>query len=73
MAGKSATGNSNLTLTFKIIESVGWIIGPFLFVLNLFSFKLGKAGIYYESGAEWGMAVGVLFISIAYVARQWQK
>lgn len=73
MAGKTATANSNLPLIFKIIESAGWIIGPCLFALHLFSFKLGKAGSYYESGSEWGMAVGVLFISIAFVARQWQK
>lgn len=58
---------------FKIVESVGWVIGPAVFALNFFSFKLGKAGTYYESGSEWGMAVGVLFISVAFVARQWQK
>jgi len=73
MAGKNSTGNANLSLIFKIVESVGWIIGPCVLALNLFSFKLGKAGSYYESGSEWGIAVGVLFISIAYVARQWQK
>lgn len=60
-------------LIFKIVESVGWIVGPAVFALNFFSFKLGKAGAYYESGSEWGMAAGVLFIAMAFVARQWQK
>jgi len=65
--------NSNVKLVFKIVESVAWALGPALFALSFFSFKLGKGGVYYESGSEWGIAVGVLFISIAYVARQWQK
>jgi len=72
MAGK-ATRKDNTDLILKIVESAGWVIGPFVFVLNFFSFKLGKAGAYYESGSEWGIAIGVLFISMAYVARQWQK
>lgn len=60
-------------MIFKIVESVGWIIGPMLFVLCFFSFKASKSGAYYETASEWGMAIGVLFISIAFVARQWQK
>jgi len=73
MTGKSTAGNGNLILIFKIVESVAWLIGPAVFALSFFSFKLGKAGVYYEPGSEWGMAVGVLFISLAFVARQWQK
>ena len=72
MAGKS-TQNDKTNLILKIVESVGWVIGPSVFALNFFSFKLGKAGAYYETGSEWGIAVGILFISMAYVARQWQK
>jgi len=72
MAGKS-TQKTNTDLILKIVESVGWVIGPFVFALNFFSFKLGKAGAYYEAGSEWGIAIGVLFLSIAYVARQWRK
>lgn len=72
MAGK-ATRKDNTDLILKIVESAGWVIGPVVFALNFFSFKLGKAGVYYESGSEWGIAIGVLFLSIAYVARQWQK
>lgn len=73
MTGKSTAGNSNLILAFKIIESVAWLIGPSIFALSFFSFKLVKAGVYYEPGSEWGMAAGVLFISLAFVSRQWQK
>lgn len=66
--------NSNIgKMVFKIIESVSWVVGPSVFALNFFSFKLVKAGMYYESGSEWGMAIGVMFISLAFVARQWQK
>ena len=64
---------NNSELTFKIVESVGWIVGPCLFALHFFSFKLGKDGAYYETGSEWGMAVGVFFISLAFVARLWKK
>jgi len=68
-----ANNTNTAKLVFKIIESVAWTIGPTVFVLNFFSYKLGKAGAYYETGSEWGMAIGVLFISLAFVARQWQK
>lgn len=68
-----ANNTNTIKLVFKIVESVSWVIGPTVFALNFFSFKLGKAGAYYESGAEWGMAIGVLFISLAFVARQWHK
>ena len=72
MAGKSASKNNTL-LILKIVESVGWVLGPTIFALNFFSFKLGKAGAYYETGSEWGIAIGVLFITMAFVSRQWQK
>jgi len=72
MAGKTAAKN-NSELILKIAESVGWVIGPAVFALNFFSFKLGKAGAYYETGSEWGIAIGILFISMAVVARRWQK
>jgi len=68
-----ANNSNTVKLIIKIVESVAWIVGPTVFALNFFSFKLVKAGMYYESGSEWGMAIGVLFISIAFVARQWQK
>lgn len=64
---------TTLTLVLKIIESIAWVLGPALFVLNLFSFKASKVGFYYESTAEWGMAIGVMIISIAYVSRFWRK
>lgn len=66
--------NTNTTkLVFKIIESIAWVVGPSIFTLSFFSFKLVKLGVYYEASSEWGMAIGVLFISLAFVARQWQK
>jgi len=68
-----ANNGNTAKLVFKIIESVAWVIGPAVFALNFFSFKLGKAGAYYEAGSEWGIAIGVVFISLAFVARQWQK
>jgi len=68
-----ANNNNNVKLVFKIVESVAWVIGPAVFALNLFSFHSGKSGVYYGSGSDWGLAIGVLFISLAFVARKWQK
>jgi len=70
-----ASGNSGgtLKLVFKIIESVSWVVGSTLFTLNFFSFKVGKMGAYYENATGWGIAIGVLFLSLAFVSRQWQK
>ncbi len=67
------TNTKTSKLVFKVVESVAWLIGPALFALRFFSFKLGKAGFYYETGSEWGIAIGVMLISLAFVARQWQK
>jgi hypothetical protein len=64
--------NDSKALQLKIVETIGWIIGPAVLTLHLFSFVLGKSGIYYETISEWGMAVGVLFISMAYVTRIWK-
>lgn len=67
---KSAT---NSGFVFKIIESVCWAFGPAVFALNLFSFKVAKSGFYYEPISEWGIALGVLLISFAFVARMWKS
>ena len=64
--------NDSKAVQLKIVETIGWIIGPALLTLHLFSFVLGKSGIYYETISEWGMSVGVLFISMAYVTRIWK-
>lgn len=64
--------NNTTALMLKITETVGWVFGPAVFVLHLFSFVLGKSGIYYETISEWGMAVGVLLMSMAYVTRIWK-
>jgi hypothetical protein len=64
--------NDSNAMLLKIIETTGWMIGPALLTLHLFSFVLGKSGIYYETISEWGISVGVLFISMAYVTRIWK-
>jgi hypothetical protein len=68
-----ANNKDTVKMVFKIVESVAWVIGPAIFALSFFSFKVSKSGMYYQPGSEWGMAIGVLFISLAFVARQWQK
>jgi len=60
-------------LALKIIESVAWFVGPAVFTLNFFSFTVDRSGYFYRDGPEWGMAIGVLFISIAYITRLWRK
>jgi hypothetical protein len=66
--------NPGARLTLKVIESIGIGLGPAIAVLNLFSFNLARSGsIYYKSGNSWGIAIGVLLVCIAIVARRWRQ
>lgn len=65
--------NPGARLALKITESVGIAFGPAIVALNLFSFKLSHGAYYYLSSSEWGIATGVFLVSIALVAKKWQR
>lgn len=63
-----------IRLALKITESVGLGLGPAITALNIFGFSLTRGGnIFYKSGTTWGIFIGVLLISLAVVARKWQR
>jgi len=61
----------NNPIVIKIIESVCFPVGAALVALHFFSWKSDKSGIYYESINEWGIAAGVMLITVGWVARKW--
>lgn len=63
----------SLDFLLKIIQIIGYGLGPAIFTLNVFNFVPGKRGYFYTSGTEWGIALGVLLVSIAYVAQWWRR
>jgi hypothetical protein len=62
-----------MNLILKIVQSFGYIVGPTLVALNLFSFIPGRRGYFYTTAAEWGIAVGVFLIMLAVVSKYWRK
>lgn len=61
----------NITLILRIVETACWTIGPFLLALNLAAVKSSKGTYYFVDANEWGIAIGVLLISGAYVVKKW--
>lgn len=64
----------NKTLIIKIVESVGYSLGPALIALNILDFRYARHShfYYYKGAAEWGIAIGVLLIGLAYIAKKWR-
>lgn len=62
-----------MNLILKIVQTFGYLVGPTLVALNLFSFTPGRRGYFYTTGAEWGIAVGVFLIALAFVSKYWRK
>jgi len=65
--------NPAIRLTLRIIESIGLAFGPALIALNFFSFIPGRNGYAFTTGAEWGIASGVFLVSLAIIARKWNR
>ena len=65
--------NPALRLTLRIVESVGLVFGPALIALNFFSFIPTRNGYAFSTGAEWGIASGVFLLSVAIIARNWNR
>lgn len=62
-----------VNLTLKIVESVAWGFGPAVLALNVSAVKVDKFGYYFTSNVEWGIAIGVFILSLAYVCRIWRE
>lgn len=62
-----------MNLILKIVQTFGYLVGPALVALNLFSFTPGRRGYFYTTGAEWGIAIGVFLIALAFVSKYWRK
>ena len=63
----------SLDFILKIIQTIGYALGPAVFTLNIFNFVPGKRGYYYTDSTEWGIALGIFLISLAYVAQWWRR
>ncbi len=65
----------NKQLIVKIVESIGYSIGPALIALNIVDFRYARHShfYYFTSATQWGIAIGVLLIGLAYVARKWRS
>ena len=59
-------------LALKIGKIVTLLIGMFLTTYNLFSFKIAKNGYYNDDNQTW-LAVGICFLTIAYVIKNWNE
>lgn len=53
-----------------ILEFVCITVGPAVLAFNIFNFNLAKNGFYYKDAAQWGIAIGIFMIALAYVLRR---
>jgi hypothetical protein len=60
-------------LALKIGKIITFLIGMFLTTYNLFSFKIAKNGYYFNDDNQIWLAVGVCFLTITYVIKNWNK
>lgn len=75
---RSPVGGINISpaLTLKIkktTEVVGFTVGPAVLAFNLFNFNIAKNGYYFKDPAQYGIAIGVFLIALAWVARNWNS
>lgn len=61
------------TLALKISHSFSFLVGIFLSIYNLFSFKVAKNGYYFNDENQAWLAIGVCFIALSYVIKNWNK
>lgn len=59
-----------ISQVIKMIEIVGYTIGPALVAFNVFNFNIAKIGFFYKDPARLGIAIGVFLIAAAwYIAK----
>lgn len=60
-------------LALKITQVVMILAGVALTTYNVFSFKVGTKGYYFQDANQTWLAVGVTAIAIAYIIKNWDK
>ena len=60
------------TRLMKLIETVGFAIGPAVTAYYVTSFTVDQHGYYYRD-TEFGIAIGVFLISLACALRYWRR
>lgn len=60
-------------LALKITQVVMLLVGVAFTTYNVFSFKVGTKGYYFQDTNQTWLAVGVTAIAIAYVIKNWNK
>ncbi len=60
-------------LALKITQVVMLLVGVAFTTFNLFSFKVGTKGYYFQDTNQTWLAVGVTAITIAYIIKNWKK
>lgn len=57
----------------KMLEVVGYTVGPALVAFNVFNFNIAKIGMFYKDPARIGIAVGVFLIAAAWYISKSKK
>ena len=65
--------NETQALALKVSQIISFLIGVFLTTYNLFSFKIAKNGYYFNDDNQTWLAVGISFLAIAYIIKNWNK
>lgn len=55
----------------EFIAVVGITLGPAVLAFNLFNFNVVKNGYYFKEPAQYGIAIGVFLIALAWVTKGW--
>lgn len=57
----------------KVSQILAFLIGMPFTVYNLFSFKVDKFGYYFHDDNQIWLAVGIAFLTVGYLVRNWKK
>ena len=60
-------------LILKAVQVASLLTGIALTTFNVFSFKVGSKGYYFQDANQTWLAVGVTAIAIAYVIKNWDR
>ena len=67
-------GNEQMqALILKTAQVASLLIGVAFTTFNIFSFKVGTKGYYFQDTNQTWLAIGVTAIAISYVIKNWNK